>query len=433
MNCHASLAMTLLRFFIFIKERKLMNQPHFETKTLDANTALEQFCRGFEAFKAENDTRLKQLENQKSVDVLMDEKLSRIDQAMDEAKSRLDRLALDKSRPVIGADTRADPAQQEHKSAFESYIRSGEAGGLKRLEEKALSFGSGPDGGYLAPSQVEKEVLRRMSVVSPLRAISTTRQISSSTYRRAFSTNGMSAGWASEVAARPQTDTTTLAALDFPTMELYAMPAATQGLLDDAIVDIGQWIADEVQNAFAEQEGAAFISGNGTDRPKGFLTYPTIANASWTWGNIGMLATGTAGAFPAGNPSDVLVDLIYALKAGYRQNASFVMNRKTQSMIRKFKDSTGNYLWQPPTGVGQAATLMNFPLVEAENMPDVANNSLAIAFGDFRRGYLVVDRAGVRVLRDPYSAKPYVLFYTTKRVGGGVQDFDAIKLLKFGV
>jgi HK97 family phage major capsid protein len=216
-------------------------------------------------------------------------------------------------------------------------------------------------------------------------------------------------------------------------MELYAMPAATQTLLDDAIVNVDQWIAEEVESAFAEQEGAAFVNGDGTDKPKGFLAYPSVADASWAWGNIGVLNTGVAGAFAASNPSDVLVDLVYALKAGYRQNASFVMNRKTQAAVRKFKDSTGNYLWQPPASAGAPATLLGFPLVEAEDMPNIANNAVSIAFGDFRRGYLVVDRAGVRILRDPYSAKPYVLFYTTKRVGGGVQDFAAIKGLKFAV
>src|SRR6185437_13497011 len=159
--------------------------------------------------------------------------------------------------------------------------------------------------------------------------------------------------------------------------------------------------------------------------------YDTVANDSWVWGKLGHVATGSAGAFPSSDPSDVLVDLIYALKAGYRQNGSFVMNRKTQAAVRKFKDASGNYLWQPPAQAGGRASLMTFPVVEAEDMPDVAADSLSIAFGDFNRGYLVVDRAGVSVLRDPYSAKPYVLFYTTKRVGGGVQDFDAIKVMKF--
>ena len=179
------------------------------------------------------------------------------------------------------------------------------------------------------------------------------------------------------------------------------------------------------------QEGAAFVTGDGSNKPKGFLACTTVANASWSWGNIGTIASGAAGAFPASNPSDVLIDLVYALRPAYRQNATFVMNRKTQSGIRKFKDTTGNYLWQPPATASARASLMGFPLLDAEDMPDVAASSLSIAFADFNRGYLVVDRQGIRVLRDPFTAKPYVLFYTTKRVGGGVQDFDAIKLLKF--
>ena len=190
-------------------------------------------------------------------------------------------------------------------------------------------------------------------------------------------------------------------------------------------------LAAEVEQAFAVQEGAAFVNGDGSNKPTGFLHYDTVANASWVWGKLGHVLTGVDGGFPASDPSDVLVDLIYALKAGYRQNGSFVMNRKTQAAVRKFKDEGGNYLWQPPAQAGGRASLMTFPVVEAEDMPDIDDDSLSVAFGDFGRGYLVVDRAGVRVLRDPFTAKPYVLFYTTKRVGGGVQDFDAIKVLKF--
>jgi HK97 family phage major capsid protein len=220
--------------------------------------------------------------------------------------------------------------------------------------------------------------------------------------------------------------------LQFPTVELYAMPAATASLLEDAVVDVDQWIASEVETAFAEQEGAAFVSGNGANKPKGFLAYTQAAEGSWAWNKVGYIMTGISGALPAEDPSDILIDTVYALKAGYRQNANWVMNRKTQATIRKLKDADGNYLWQPPAAPGSRAMLMGFPLVEAEDMPDIAADATPIAFGDFARGYLVVDRTGVKVLRDPYSAKPYVLFYTTKRVGGGVQDFDAIKLLKFG-
>src|SRR3954465_7263597 len=298
---------------------------------------------------------------------------------------------------------------------------------------KAMSIASNPDGGYLVPPELETEIGRRLANISPIRGLASVRAISSTVYKKPFMTAGPATGWVGETDPRTQTASAVLDALSFPAMELYAMPAATATLLEDSSVNIDQWLAGEVDQVFAEQEGIAFVSGDGVNKPRGFLAATTVANASWSWGNIGYIASGAAGAFPASNPSDVLVDLIYALRAGYRQNGVFVMNRKTQSAIRKFKDGQGNYLWQPPAQAGGQASLMTFPIVESEDMPDIAANVLSIAFGDFRRGYLLVDRAGVRVLRDPYSAKPYVLFYTTKRVGGGVQDFDAIKLLKFSV
>ena len=405
-----------------------------ETKAAGADLALafEDLRYTLENYRTTNEERLAGLEARQGVDPLTEEKLVRMDAALDDTMRRIDRLTLERARPALGQDGARDPLTAEHKAAFGAYVRTGEAGGLKRLESKALSAGSGPDGGYLAPATVEGEILRRLANVSPIRALATVRTISSGTYKKAFSTTGPASGWVAETAARPQGASPTLAELSFPAMELYAMPAATQTLLDDAIVDIDQWIAEEVESAFAEQEGAAFANGDGVDKPKGFLAYPTVADASWGWGNIGVLNTGVAGAFPASNPSDVLVDLVYALKAGYRQNASFVMNRKTQAMVRKLKTTTGEYLWAPPLTPGTPATLMNFPVVEAEDMPDVAADSLSIAFGDFRRAYLIVDRLGIRVMRDPYTAKPYVLFYTTKRVGGGVQDYDALKVLKFG-
>ena len=407
--------------------------PAPDQKSGDVAGAFDEFCRNFEAFKDENDARLAQVEARRSADPLTEEKLARIEGALDDSKRRIDRLVLERGRPALGqpAGDGRDPALAEHKTAFDTYVRTGEAAGLKHLESKALQAGSGPDGGYLVPETIEAEVLQRLAKLSPIRAIASVRTVSGGGYKRAFSVAGPATGWVGENAARPQTAAPVLAEMSFPAMELYAMPAATQTLLDDAVVDIDGWIAGEVEAAFAEQEGAAFVNGDGLNKPRGFLASATVANADWTWSKLGFIATGAAGAFPGADPSDVLLDLIYALKAGYRQNASFVMNRKTQSTIRKFKDAGGSYLWQPPASAGQPATLMGFPLVEAEDMPDIGPGSLSVAFGDFRRGYLVVDRTGIRILRDPYSAKPYVLFYTTKRVGGGVQDFDAIKLLKF--
>ncbi len=309
-------------------------------------------------------------------------------------------------------------------------MRGGAEDALRSIEKKALSVAS--DGGYLVPDETEREIGRRLSAASPIRAIAGVRQVSGSTYKKPFVTAGAATGWVGETDSRPQTTQPTLSELEFPTMELYAMPAATGTLLDDSAVNIDEWLAGEVETVFAEQEGTAFVTGDGDKKPTGFLSYTTVAEASWAWEKIGYVATGVDGAWPAATPSDILVDLVYALKAGYRQNGTWVMNRSTQAAIRKMKDDSDNYIWQPAAVAGQPASLMNFPIAELEDMPDVASDAFAVAFGDFRRGYLIVDRVGVRVLRDPYSAKPYVLFYTTKRVGGGVQDYDAIKLLKFG-
>lgn len=405
--------------------------PEIKTAPETMTAAFEDFMGAFEAFKETNDRRLSELESKLTADVVTREKMDRISRAMDEQKRVIDQIALKKARPALGRSGEAGPEAAEHKAAFESYIRRGDEQALRDLEAKAFSIGSASDGGYLVPNETDTEIGRRLSVVSPIRALATVRQVSGAVLKKPFALGGMATGWVAETAARPQTATPQLAELSFPTMELYAMPAATAALLDDAAVDVEAWIASEVDIAFGEQEGTAFVTGDGVNKPRGFLSYTNVAEASWTWGNIGYIATGAAGAFRTAGPSDTLVDTIYALKAGHRQNASFVMNRKTQAEIRKFKDADGNYLWRPPATAGQPASLMGFPIAEAEDMPDIAANSVSIAFGNFAAGYLVVDRTGVRVLRDPYSAKPYVLFYTTKRVGGGVQNFEAIKLIRF--
>ena len=399
----------------------------------EVKQAFDEFLRGFEAFKQENDTRLKDIER-RSADVLAEEKVDRINRALDAQSQKIEALMLAQARPALGGEKKSfDPALKERKAAFDRYVRKGDAGGLDSFELKAMSDSSNPDGGYTVPLEIERTIDRVLAKASPIRSIATVRQIGSSVYRKPITTAGAASGWVGETGAVSQTGTPTLAAIDFPAMELYAMPAATQTLLDDSQVDIEQWLADEVQIVFAEQEGAAFVNGDGSNKPTGFLQYTTVADASWSWGNLGYIASGAAGAFASSNPSDALMDLAYAPKQGYRANGRFVMNRKTEAAIRKFKDTTGNYVWQPGDAAGQPATIFGYPVTEVEDMPDIAANSLSIAFGDFSRGYLVVDRVGVRVLRDPYSAKPYVLFYTTKRVGGGVQNFEAIKLMKFAV
>lgn len=388
----------------------------------DIAALFAEFSTAFEEFKRTNDQRLGEIEKRGTADGLLEGKLDRLNAVLDGQKAALDRAKAERARPAIEGKGQIDDG--EYKEAFSAYV--------KRGEEKALSIGVPTDGGYVVPGEVETEITRLMTHISPIRAIAGVRQVSGAVYKRPITVTGPQTGWVGETASRPTTTSQTLAELSYPTTELYAMPAATSAFLDDAAVDVGQWIADEVNAAFAAQETTAFVNGDGTNKPSGFLSGTKVAETSWAWGSLGYLATGTSGALPSSHASDILIDLVYALKAGYRQNASWVMNRKTQGALRKLKDADGNYLWQPAAAADGRASFMGFPLVEAEDMPNIAANSFSIAFGDFKRGYLIVDRQGVSVLRDPFSAKPYVLFYTTKRVGGGIADYDAIKLLKFG-
>ncbi len=355
--------------------------------------------------------------------------MARIDQAVGAAQARLDRVMSEARRPQLaGFAEQAAVSAPEAKAAFEGYIRSGRDLGL---ELKAGLSSASNSAGYVVPLETERAIERRLMAGSPMREICSVRTVNSGVFKKPVSTAGIASGWVAETAARPETDPATLALLEFPSADLYASPAATQSLLDDALINLDEWLAGEVEDAFAAQETTAFVTGNGTNKPKGFLAYDAVADASHAWGSIGYVASGASGTFASSNPADKLIDLIYSPKAQYRPNGRFVMNRKTVGAVRKFKDADGNYIWAPATRPGETASLLGYPVTEIETMPDIAANSLSIAFGDFQRGYLIVDRAGVRVLRDPYSAKPYVLFYTTKRVGGGVQNFDAIKLMKF--
>ncbi len=391
--------------------------------------AADALMRAFEEFKAGNDARLEAIERNRS-DVLLEEKVERIDRALAEQKSLIERAALAGRRPGLGAD----PAVSEHKSAWHAYLRRGDISALAQYESKALSVVGDPpggqDGGYVAPPELDRMIEARLRQVSPMRAIATVRTTGGNVFKKPISITAAGSGWAAETGARSQTDTPTLTLLEFPAAELYANLAATQTLLDDSFVNLEEWIAGEVEEAFAGQERAAFVSGDGDSKPRGFLDYDLVAEDSHVWGKIGYVATGVDGNFAASNPADKIIDLIYTPKTQFRQNARFVMNRKTVSAVRKLKDGDGHYIWEPNETGG--AALLGYAITEIEDMPDIAADSFSIAFGDFARGYLIVDRAGVRVLRDPYSAKPYVLFYVTKRVGGGVQNFDAIKALKFG-
>ncbi len=386
-----------------------------------------ELAAAFEALKAANDARLEEIEKRGAADPLLEEKLDRIDRALTRQQTAIERLALEQARPAIGEGGRdGDP---EHKSAWGAYLRRGDDRGLAGLDLKALTQGTDAQGGYVAPPELDRMIEARLMQASPMRQIATVRQTSATVFRKPVSLGATSA-WAAETGARTETTAPTLDLLEFPAAELYAMPAATQTLLDDAYADIDEWLAEEVETSFAAQESAAFVTGNGTNKPRGFLDYDMIANASHAWDKIGFILSGADGGFASSNPADRIIDLVYALPSRFRANARFTMNRQTVSAVRKLKDGDGNYLWRP-SAAGEGSSLLGYPVTELEDMPVVATGAFAIAFGDFRKGYLIVDRQGARVLRDPYSAKPYVLFYTTKRVGGGVQNFDAIKVMKF--
>ena len=258
--------------------------------------------------------------------------------------------------------------------------------------------------------------------------------ISTAEYEKLVNQGGATGGWVGEKESRSETNTPTLAQLKYPAMELYANPAASQKMLDDSRIDVASWLGDEVSIVFAEKEGLAFYSGDGVNKPRGLASYTMIANASYAWGKVGFVTSGVAAALNDSTHSghDAFADLVYSIKQGYRQNARFLMNRATQAAVRKFA-SLGSEkvpLWQPSMQLGQPATILGYPVSDDDNVADIGANQFPVWFGDFKRAYLIVDRAGIRVLRDPYTNKPYVMFYTTKRVGGGIQNFEALKALK---
>jgi HK97 family phage major capsid protein len=321
-----------------------------------------------------------------------------------------------------------DGARASDKDAgFGSFVRTGAT-----VEMKAFTGVSGDAGGYAVPREIDAEVGRALVAASPIRGIASVVQVGSAGYRKLVTTGGTPSGWAAEAGPRPGTATPVFAEIAPPSGELYANPSASQAMLDDAAFDVEQWLADEIATEFARAEGAAFVSGNGVGRPRGFLAYPTTAESDSVraFGTLQHLASGAAGDFGAA-PENRLIDLVQSLRPPYRQGACFVMNSSTLARLRKFKTSDGAFLWQPSLSAGQPATLLGYPVVEAEDMPDIGAGSLSIAFGNFRAGYLIAERSETAILRDPYTNKPFVGFYATRRVGGCVANSEAIKLMKF--
>ncbi len=334
-------------------------------------------------------------------------------------------------RPALATSADADAP---HEKAFNAYLRTGEDDGLRglTLEGKAMSTAVAGDGGYLVDPQTSETVKSVLRSTASIRQVANVVSVEATTFDVLIDSTEVGAGWASETGSVSETGTPTIERISIPLHELNALPKASQRLLDDSAFDIEGWLAGRIADTFAQSEAAAFISGDGVDKPTGFLTHPTVDQDAWAWGSLGYVVTGENGDFSSANPADAIVDLVYSLGARYRANGAFVMNSKTAGAVRKIKDADGRFLWSDGLAAGEPARLLGYPVLIAEDMPDVAADAFAIAFGDFSAGYTIAERPDLRILRDPFSAKPNVLFYATKRVGGDVSDFAAIKLLKFG-
>jgi len=368
-----------------------------------------------DAFDASFDIVAKQDETAAAIEALRGD--------MAEVKGRIDKVNRAALRPMIGGEAETSP---ELKGFVDGYLRMG-----RETELKSLSIGSSADGGFAVPRPIDAEIARRLVKISPVRSVANVVQTSTSGFRRLISIGGTASGWASETGARTETASPKLAEIVPPLGELYASPSATQQMLDDAAFDVGSWLAGEIATEFARAEGAAFINGTGTNQPKGFLTGATAAqnDAARAFGTLQHIVSGNATAFDTA-PESKLIDLVFSMKAALRQGAVWMMNSATLAAVRKFKSADGSFLWQAGIVDGQPSRLLGYPVIEAEDMPDIGAGNFPIAFGNFKAGYLIAERTATTILRDPYTNKPYVQFYATRRVGGQVLDSDAIKLLK---
>ncbi len=373
----------------------------------EVRAAVTGFVTDFKGFQAEIETKLQQTE---------------------ERMTMLDRKMTTPARMPLGG---AVDAGAPHQKAFNAYLRNGDDDALRglELEGKSLSTAVNSDGGYLVDPQTSETVQSVLNATASIRAIASVVTVEATSYDVLIDHTDVGAGWATETDPAAETDTPQIDRITISLNELSALPKASQRLLDDSAFDIEGWLAGRIADKFARAEAAAFINGDGVDKPRGFLDHTTVDNASWAWDSIGYVPTGVDGDVTG----DAIVDLVYALGAQYRANGSFVMNSKTAGLVRKLKDGDGRFLWSDGLAAGEPAQLMGYPVLVAEDMPDAGTDSFSIAFGDFNAGYSIAERPDLRILRDPFSAKPHVLFYATKRVGGDVSDFAAIKLLKFGV
>ena len=350
-------------------------------------------------------------------------------EAQETRMTMLDRKTISRPRAPLSAE--ADQGAP-HQKAFDAYIRHGDDDALRGLPLEGKAMSTVSDGGFLAAPTVALQVQDALNITASLRRVANVVAVESANYEVLVDMGDIASGWSTEATAQAETGTSTVQRVVIPVHELSAMPKASQRLLDDAAFDIETWLAGRIAEKFARAEATAFVSGDGVNKPKGFLTHAKAPNGTATNVQIGTIPSGGAGDFASTNPANALIDLVYALGAQYRANGTFVMNSKTAAAVRKMRDADGRFLWADSLAMGQPAQLLGYPVLVCEDMPDIAAGSFSIAFGDLRSAYTIVERPDLRVLRDPFSAKPHVLFYATKRVGGGVTDARAIKLMVFG-
>ena len=343
----------------------------------------------------------------------------------------IDRKSAEVRRPALAI---AANAELPHSKAFQAYVRRGDEDGLRSLslEGKGLNTAVDAEGGYLVDPQTSEQIETVLRSGASIRALASVVQVEAGTYDVLVDHNELEAGWQSETGSVTETAAPIVDRISIPLHELSASPSASQRLLDDSAFDIDGWLSQRIAERFLRAETDAFVNGDGVNRPVGFLTKTLVADDSWAWNSIGYVATGTPGDFDANNPADALIDLVYALNAEYRAGAAFVMNSKTAGELRKMKDNQGRFLWMEGLQADQPPLIVGYPVLIVEQMPDIGTDSHSIAFGNFRKGYTIAERPDLRILRDPYTSKPNVVFYATKRVGGDVTDFAAIKTLKFG-
>ena len=398
----------------------------------DMTDKIGEIARAFEEFKGKQDTVIAEEIKKGTADIVRKNEVDAINASITQLSEDLKAMEAKANRPGSG-DERAEVT--EHKAAFDNWMRKGREDNLAELEAKALNVTTSADGGYAVPEQIDRSILDLIKQVSPMRDLATVVSVGTSDYKKLVNVRGTASGWVAETSTRPETNTPQLAEVAAIMGELYANPQATQRMLDDAFFDTEGWLAAELATEFAYAEGAAFVSGNGTNKPKGFLAYTinTSADSARTFGDLQMVKSAVAGGFKttttSSNPADSFIEVIHSMKSPLRAGAAWAMNTTTLASVRKFRDVDGNYIWRPGMIEGQSDTILGYRVVEMPDMPDVATDTYPIAFGNWTRGYYIVDRMGTRTLRDPYSNKPYVGFYATKRVGGMVVDSQAIKLL----